>query len=89
MFGFRKKAAENKGADEQEIDRQAESISEKITTLEQELANNPRAGETQKQLMLEYNRALSLFAKSRRFRQEIDPLFVKIDELRNTIRKSI
>jgi uncharacterized coiled-coil DUF342 family protein len=89
MFGFRKKAPENKGADEQEIDRQAESISEKITTLEQELANNPRAGETQKQLMLEYNRALSLFAKSRRFRQEIDPLFVKIDELRNTIRKSI
>ncbi|MDE1187610.1 MAG: hypothetical protein PW844_14195 [Pantoea sp.] len=89
MFGFRKKASENKGADEQEIDRQAESISEKITTLEQELANNPRAGETQKQLMLEYNRALSLFAKSRRFRQEIDPLFVKIDELRNTIRKSI
>ncbi|QGY29106.1 hypothetical protein [Pantoea cypripedii] len=89
MFGFRKKAPENKGADEQEIDRQAESISEKITTLEQELANNPRAGETQKQLMLEYNRALSLFAKSRRFRQEIDSLFVKIDELRNTIRKSI
>ncbi|MBP2197625.1 hypothetical protein [Pantoea cypripedii] len=89
MFGFRKKAPENKGADEQEIDRQAESISEKITTLEQELANNPRAGETQKQLMLEYNRALSLFAKSRRFRQEIDPLFIKIDELRNTIRKSI
>lgn len=89
MFGFRKKAPENKGMDEQEIDRQAESISEKISTLEQELVNNPRAGETQKQLMLEYNRALSLFAKSRRFRQEIDPLFVKIDELRNTIRKSI
>ena len=42
-----------------------------------------------KQLMLEYNRALNIFAKSRRFRQEIDPLFVKIDELRNTIRKSI
>lgn len=89
MFGFRKKVPENNGQDQQEIDRQAESISEKITALEQQLANNPRAGDTQKQLMLEYNRALSLFAKSRRFRQEIDPLFVKIDELRNTIRKSI
>jgi hypothetical protein len=39
--------------------------------------------------MLEYNRALSLFAKSRRYRNEIDALFVKIDELRNVVRQSI
>jgi hypothetical protein len=35
-----------------------------FTELENKLAANPRDGETQKQLMLEYNRALSLFAKA-------------------------
>ena len=88
MFGFLKKGSENKSQDSQEIDLQAEAISGKINELEQQLANNPQAKDTQKQLMLEYNRALTLFAKSHRFRQEIDPPFVKIDELRNTIRKS-
>lgn len=89
MFGFLKKGSENKSQDSREIDLQAETISGKISELEQQLAVNPQAVDTQKQLMLEYNRALNIFAKSRRFRQEIDPLFVKIDELRNTIRKSI
>lgn len=89
MFGFFKKGSENKSQDSQETDLQAETISGKISELEQQLADNPQAVNTQKQLMLEYNRALNIFAKSHRFRQEIDPLFVKIDELRNTIRKSI
>ncbi|MEG3113252.1 MULTISPECIES: hypothetical protein [unclassified Pantoea] len=89
MFGFMKKSAANNSQQEEEQDRLAESSREKITALENKLAINPRDGETQKQLMLEYNRALTVFAKSRRYRNEIDPLFVKIDELRNVVRKSI
>ena len=89
MFGFMKKSATNNSQQEEEQDRLAESSREKITALENKLAINPRDGETQKKLMLEYNRALTVFAKSRRYRNEIDPLFVKIDELRNVVRKSI
>ncbi|WP_312243003.1 hypothetical protein [Pantoea sp.] len=89
MFGFLKKNAENKPQAENEYDLQAQAISVKIGEMEVALNNNPRDGEIQKQLMLEYNRALSLFAKSRSWRNEIDPLFVKIDELRNSIRKNI
>ncbi|MCJ7925995.1 MAG: hypothetical protein MUW55_08650 [Pantoea vagans] len=88
MFGFLKKSPAVESPSEQQ-DHLAALSREKITQLEQQLAINPRDGETQKQLMLEYNRALSLFAKSRRYRNEIDALFVKIDELRNVVRQSI
>ena len=89
MFGFLKKSppAEQPKRDQQ--DHLARLSREKITELENKLASQPRDGETQKQLMLEYNRALSLFAKSRHYRNEIDALFVKIDELRNVIRQSV
>lgn len=89
MFGFLKKSPAVEQPSEQQQDHLAELSREKITQLEQQLAINPRDGEAQKQLMLEYNRALSLFAKSRRYRNEIDALFVKIDELRNVVRQSI
>ena len=89
MFGFLKKSPAVEPPSEQQQDHLAELSREKITQLEQQLAINPRDGETQKQLMLEYNRALSLFAKSCRYRNEIDALFVKIDELRNVVRQSI
>ncbi|MCW0306483.1 hypothetical protein [Pantoea ananatis] len=89
MFGFMKKKVENTASEDAERDRQAEQVSQKITALEAKLAANSGDTETQKQLMLEYNRALSLFAKSRFYRDDIDPLFVKIDELRNLVRKSV
>lgn len=89
MFGFMKKSAPDKKPDEEEIERQAATVSTEIKDLEQRLVINSRDGEAQKQLMLAYNRALSLFAKSRHHRNEIDALFVKMDELRNIIRKSI
>ncbi|KTS71233.1 hypothetical protein [Pantoea stewartii] len=89
MFGFMKKKVENQPQDAAEQDRLAESVSEKIRQLEAKLASNTADTDTQKQLMLEYNRALSLYAKSRRYWDHIDPLFVKIDELRNLVRKSV
>ncbi|MHA6311290.1 hypothetical protein ACX3P5_08600 [Pantoea sp. S-LA4] len=89
MFGFLKKSPPVNQPDADQQDHLAELSREKITELENKLAIDPRNGETQKQLMLEYNRALTLFAKSRHYRNEIDALFVKIDELRNVIRQSI
>lgn len=89
MFGFMKKSAPDKKQDDAEIEQQAAAISAEIKALEQRLDSNSRDGEAQKQLMVAYNRALSLFAKSRRYRNEMDALFVKMDELRNIIRKSI
>ena len=70
MFGFLNKSPAVEQPSEQQQDHLAELSREKITQLEQQLAINPRDGETQKQLMLEYNRALSLFARSRRYRNE-------------------
>lgn len=89
MFGFMKKSAPDNQQDDAEIEQQAAAISAEINDLEQRLDINCRDGEAQKQLMVAYNRALSLFAKSRRHRNEMDALFVKMDELRNIIRKSI
>ncbi|KKB05141.1 hypothetical protein [Pantoea anthophila] len=88
MFGFLKKSSAGEPVSPQQ-DHLAELSRGKITQLEEQLAINPRDGATQKELMLEYNRALSLFAKSPRYRNEIDALFVKIDELRNVVRQSI
>lgn len=79
------KAPEAQGDFQQEA---AELMTE-LQRLETKLAADPRDGETQKTLMLRYNRALSVFAKSPQHRQQVDALFIKIDELRNTIRRNI
>lgn len=79
------KAPEAQGDFQQEA---AELMAE-LQRLETKLAADPRDGETQKTLMLRYNRALSVFAKSPQHRQQVDTLFIKIDELRNTIRRNI
>ncbi|CAK6493141.1 hypothetical protein PANNVG_01824 [Pantoea sp. Nvir] len=89
MFGFMKKATPDNRLDEAESERLAASLSAEIAALEQRLASNERDGEAQKQLMVAYNRALSLFARSRLHRDEMDALFVKMDALRNIMRKSI
>ncbi|MDH8112428.1 hypothetical protein QIG11_26550, partial [Klebsiella pneumoniae] len=43
----------------------------------------------QQTLMLTYHRALSVSAKSKSTRQDIDALFLQIDNLRNIIRRNI
>lgn len=89
MFGFKKRATADNQHDAGQQEQLAELSSQTIAALENKLTSNPRDVEIQKQLMLEYNRALSLFAKSRSYRDQIDSLFIKIDELRNVVRKSI
>ncbi|MCG7387096.1 hypothetical protein [Pantoea sp. ACRSB] len=89
MFGFMKKATPDKSVDDAEINQQAGEVNREISVLEQRLEINSRDGEAQKQLMQAYNRALSLFAKSKHHRTEMDALFVKMDTLRNIMRKSI
>ena len=65
----------------EEYDEQSRVLAEEIARLESELQGNPGNGEIQK--------ALSVYAKSQTHRQEIDSLFVRIDELRNVIRRNI
>lgn len=64
-------------------------ITQDINRLEGELNNDSSNKETQKNLMLKYNQALKLYAKSSSYSEEIDLIFNKIDDLRNVIRKSI
>lgn len=73
----------------EDYDEQSLALEREITRLEDGLQGNPGNGEIQKELMLIYNRALSVYAKSKTHRQEIDSLFVRIDELRNVIRRNI
>lgn len=73
----------------QDYDAQSRQLAGEIARLEGELQGDPGNGEVQKALMLVYNRALSVYAKSHTHRQEIDALFVRIDELRNVIRRNI
>lgn len=73
----------------QDYDAQSRQLAGEIARLEGELRGDPGNGEVQKALMLVYNRALSVYAKSHTHRQEIEALFVRIDELRNVIRRNI
>ena len=73
----------------QDYDEQSRQLAGEIARLEGELRGNPANGEVQKALMLIYNRALSVYAKSHTHREEIDALFMRIDELRNIIRHNI
>ncbi len=73
----------------EEYDRQAELLAVDIKTLEGKLVEDPRNSDVQKQLMLLYNRALNVFVKSKQYRHEVDSLFIRIDELRNIIRRNI
>lgn len=72
-----------------QYDIQAKHLDTELTSLENKLVANQNNGETQKELMLRYNQALQIYVKSKTHRQHIDSLFVKIDKLRNIIRKTI
>ena len=73
----------------QNYDQQSRQLAEEIARLEGELQRQPGNSEVQKTLMLTYNRALSIYAKSTANRQDIDTLFLQIDNLRNIIRRNI
>lgn len=73
----------------EEYNQQAALLADDIKKLEGKLEEDPRNNDVQKQLMLMYNRALNVFAKSKNHRQDVDSLFLRIDELRNIIRRNI
>ncbi|WP_435946785.1 hypothetical protein [Dryocola sp. BD586] len=89
MFGSLKRLFHKDNSDSGQYDIQAAQLDAELTALENTLMENPSNGETQKALMLRYNQALQVYAKSKTHRQQIDNLFVRIDELRNTIRRTI
>ncbi|NIY48829.1 hypothetical protein [Cedecea colo] len=89
MFGSLKRLFHQDNSDAAQYDIQAVELEAELTALEKSLTENPCNGEIQKALMLRYNQALQVYAKSKTHRQHIDNLFVKIDELRNTIRRTI
>ena len=71
----------------QDYDQQSRQLAEEIARLEGELQRQPDNSDVQKTLT--YNRALSVYAKSKSHRQDIDALFLQIDNLRNIIRRNI
>lgn len=89
MFESLKTLWKKESSPPQDYDTQSRQLAGEIARLEGELRGDPGNGEVQKALMLVYNRALSVYAKSHTHRQEIDALFVRIDELRNVIRRNI
>lgn len=89
MFGSLKKLFQQDNSGSAQYDIQAIQVEAELTELENRLTENPNNGEIQKSLMLRYNQALQVYAKSQTHRQHIDALFIKIDELRNIIRKNI
>lgn len=89
MFESLKTLWKKESSPPQDYDAQYRQLAGEIARLEGELRGDPGNGEVQKALMLVYNRALSVYAKSHTHRQEIDALFVRIDELRNVIRRNI
>ena len=70
-------------------EEQAKELEASINNLEQKLSENDKDAETHKALMITYNRALKVYVKCPAYRNKIDNLFEKIDELRNVIRRNI
>jgi len=89
MFNPLKSLLKKESVSDDAQDQQAKIISDEIAVLEAKLAACPEDSELQKKLMLTYNRALTIFAKSQIWRHRVDDLFIRIDDLRNIIRRNI
>ncbi|MEY8712802.1 hypothetical protein A9B99_09210 [Mangrovibacter phragmitis] len=89
MFNSLKALWQKAPVNQEDNNQQAQQLSEQIALLEQSLAQQPDNAETQKALMLEYNRALRAYAASPVYRPQVETLFTRIDELRNIIRRNI
>jgi hypothetical protein len=89
MFQLLKSLFKKENNPPQDHDEESSVLAAEIAKLEAELQGEPGNGEIQKALMLTYNRALPMYAKSKAYRKEIDSLFVRIDNLRNIIRRNI
>lgn len=76
-------------ATETENNEQADIIATELKKLESELAANPADNNMQKVLMVKYNQAIKIYSSSKTYRHRVDDVFIKMDELRNTIRKNI
>ncbi len=70
-------------------DNLVREMEKELAELESLLIQDPSHSETQKMLMIKYNQAIQLFSGHPDYRHRVDDIFIKIDELRNTIRKSI
>ncbi|CAK9886268.1 MAG: hypothetical protein XXXJIFNMEKO3_02696 [Candidatus Erwinia impunctatus] len=79
----------NKDTSHDENNIQAANIMQELSLLEEKLADDPKNNTTQKALMVKYNQAVKVCAASKDYRNHVDDIFIKIDELRNTIRKNI
>ena len=75
--------------DQNENHQAAEEIKKEISLLEGALLKKPSEHESQKKLMIKYNQAVKAYAASPAYRHQVDDIFIKMDELRNTIRKNI
>jgi len=79
---------ENSAA-EQDNNHEAELISAELIQLESGLQHNPADNMIQKELMVKYNQAVKVYSANKQYRNRVDDLFVKMDELRNIIRRNI
>ncbi|CAG8999652.1 MAG: hypothetical protein CENE_01631 [Candidatus Celerinatantimonas neptuna] len=70
-------------------DNLAAELSDQIIALEKNLSDHPNDSDVHKTLMIKYNQALKQFAKQPSYRGQIDELFLKIDALRNQMRRNI
>ncbi|MFP1882404.1 hypothetical protein ACLEDP_10915 [Lonsdalea quercina] len=77
------------GKPENENSEEAETLHSEIMQLESGLKKNPADTTIQKRLMVKYTQAVKLFSAAKPYRHQVDDIFLKMDELRNTIRKNI
>ncbi|MFP1823081.1 hypothetical protein [Lonsdalea quercina] len=77
------------GKPENENSEEAETLHSEIMQLESGLKKNPADSTIQKRLMVKYTHAVKVFSAAKPYRHQVDDIFLRMDELRNTIRKNI
>ncbi|MFP1758771.1 hypothetical protein [Lonsdalea quercina] len=77
------------GKPENENSEEAETLHSEIMQLESGLKKTPADTTIQKRLMVKYTQAVKVFSAAKPYRHQVDDIFLRMDELRNTIRKNI
>lgn len=67
---------------------EAEKLHTEILQLEQQQATDPDNKGYQQQLLIKYTQAVSVFAQTQSYRDEVDVIFDKMNNLRNIARKN-
>ena len=69
-------------------DTQAHALYQEITQLEEKQQADPENIKNQQELLIKYTQAASVYSQSESYKDQVDEIFEKINNLRNSARRN-